>query len=179
MNRAGEDVGDAASKASEGIRSTRAPGRVQFPDRQRSHPRISGCQLERLNSLVKGRSGVAAVSILRQRGIDEVEDVNIDVKGERTRREMVKCSAGGAGRIGDECLTGAYVQTEPVSLLTLPLGSHPWLHPEPCDLVGLKQRPRSKRISDFVNATGQSKRVRKSHPVESPVLSAFWGVEVE
>ena len=115
-------------------RVCRSPGawsRVEFSDRQRSHPRISRCHLERLYGLVEGRSGVTAVSVLCQRGIDEVKDVNVDVKGERTRREMVKCSTGGTGWIGDECLAGGHVQAELVSLLALPVGSHAWLHPEP------------------------------------------------
>jgi hypothetical protein len=85
MNRDGEDAGDAASKARKGIRGAGASSRVEFSDRQRSHPRISRCHLERLYGLVEGRSGVTAVSILCQRGVDEVEDVNVDVKGERTR----------------------------------------------------------------------------------------------
>ena len=97
MNRRGEYAGDAASKAGNGIMVTGASGRVEFSDRQRSHPRISRRHLERRDGLVEGRPGVAAVSILRQRGIDEVEDVNIDVQGERTRREMVKCRPGGTG----------------------------------------------------------------------------------
>ena len=129
MNRDGEYAGDAASKAGKGIRVAGAPGRVEFPDRQRSYPRISSCQLERLYSLVEGRSGVAAVSIFRQRGVDEVEDVNVEVSGERTRREMVQCGPGGAGWIGGECLAGGHAQAEPVSLLALPAGSHAWLHP--------------------------------------------------
>jgi hypothetical protein len=141
MNSDGKHAGDTASKAGKGIRVAGAPGWVEFSDRQRSHPRISCCQLERLYGLVEGRSGVAAVSIFRQRGIDEVEDVNIDVNGERTGREMVKCGPGGTGWIGGECLAGGHVQAEPVSLPALPAGSHAWLHPEPCHLVGLKQRP--------------------------------------
>src|SRR5690349_19629389 len=128
MNRAGEYAGDAAGKAGEDIRVAGASGRVEFSDRQRSHPRISRCQLERLFGLVEGRPSVAAVSILRQRGIDEVEDVNVDMKGERTRREMVKCSPGGTAWIGGKCLAGGHVQAEPVSLLALPAGSHAWLH---------------------------------------------------
>ena len=111
MNSAGEYAGDAASKAGKGIRVAGASGWVEFSDRQRSHPRISRGQLERLYGLVESRSGVAAVSILRQRGIDEVEDVNVDVNGERTRREMVQCGSGGTGWIGGECLAGGHVQT--------------------------------------------------------------------
>src|SRR5215472_11222256 len=122
MNRGGEDAGDAASKAGKGIRVADAPGRVEFSDRQRSHPRISRCQLERRYGLAEGRPGVAAVSVLRQRGIDEVEDVNIDVQGERTGREMVQCRPGGTGWIGGQCLAGGHVQAEPVSLLALPAG---------------------------------------------------------
>src|ERR1035438_10605925 len=128
VNRDGECAGDAASKAGKGIRVAGASGRVEFSDRQRSHPRISRCQLERRFGLVEGRSGVAAVSILRQRGIDEVEDVNVDVNGERTRREMVKCGPGGTGWIGGECLAGGHVPAEPVRLLALPAGSHAWFH---------------------------------------------------
>src|SRR5690349_1090721 len=124
MNRAGEYAGDAASKAGKGIRVTGASGWVEFPDRQRSHPRISRCQLERLDGLVEGRPGVAAVSILRQRGIDEVKDIHIDVNGERTGREMVKCGPGRTGWIGGECLAGGHAQAEPVSLPALPAGSH-------------------------------------------------------
>jgi len=134
VNRDGEYAGDAGSKAGQGIRVAGASGWVEFSDRQRSHPRILYCLLERLYGLVEGRSGVAAVGILRQRGIDEVEDVNVDMKGERTRREMVKCSPGGTGWIGGECLAGGHVQAEPVSLLALPVGGHAWLHPEPCHL---------------------------------------------
>jgi hypothetical protein len=160
MNRAGEYAGDAASEAGKGGRVAGASGRVEFSDRQRSHPRVSRCQLERRCGLVEGRSGVAAVGTLRQRGIDEVEDVNIDVKGERTGREMVKCSPGGTGWIGGECLAGGHVQAEPVSLLALPVGSHVWLDPEPCDLVGLKQRPGPERVGEGVHATGQGQRVR-------------------
>ena len=131
MNRDGEDAGDAASKAGKGIRVAGASSRVEFSDRQRSHSRISRCRRECLYGLVEGRSGVTAVSILCQRSIDEVKDVNVDVKGERTRREMAKCSTGGTGWIGDECLADGHVQAEPVSLLALPVGSHAWLHPEP------------------------------------------------
>jgi hypothetical protein len=123
-------------------------------------PRISCCQLERLYDLVEGGSGVAAVSIFRQRGIDEVEDVNIDVNGERTRREMVKCSPGGTGWIGGECLAGGHAQAEPVSLLALPAGGHAWLHPEPRHLAWLKQRPGPKRVGEGIHATGQGQRVR-------------------
>jgi hypothetical protein len=111
MARDGEYAGDAASKAGKGIRVAGASGWVEFSDRQRSHPRISRGQLERLYGLVESRSGVAAVSILRQRGIDEVEDVNVDVNGERTRREMVQCGSGSTGWIGGECLAGGHVQT--------------------------------------------------------------------
>lgn len=121
MNRGGEYAGDAASKAGKGIRVASASGRVEFSDRQRSHTRISRSQLERHHGLVEGRSGVAAVGILRQRGVDEVDDV-VDVKGERTRREMLECSPGGTGWVGDECLAGGHVQAEPGSLLTLPVG---------------------------------------------------------
>ena len=154
MNRGGEYAGDAAGKAGQGIRVAGASGWVEFPDRQRSHPRISGCQLERRYDLVEGRSGVAAVSVLRQRGIDEVEDVNVDVQGEWTGREMVQCRPGGTGWIGGECLAGGHVQAEPVRLLPLPVGSHAWLHLEPCHLVGLQQRPGPERIGDGVHTTG-------------------------
>ena len=139
MNRAGEYAGDAAGKAGTGITAASASGGVEFSDRQRSHTRISRCQLERHYGLVEGRSGVAAVGILRQRGVDEVEDVNVDVKGERTWRQMVKCSPGGTGWVSDECLAGGPAQAEPAGLLALPVGSHAWLHPEPCHLV----RPRA------------------------------------
>src|SRR5215469_12958779 len=109
MNRGGEYAGDAARKAGQGIGVAGASGRVEFSDRQRSHPQVSRCQLERLDGLVEGRSGVAAVGILRQRSIDEVEDVNIDVQGERTGREMVKCNPGGTGWVGGECLAGGHM----------------------------------------------------------------------
>jgi hypothetical protein len=166
------------AKRGRGIRVAGASGWVEFCDRQRSHPRISRCQPERLYDLVERRSGVAAVGILRQRGINEVEDVNIDVSGERTRREMVKCSPSRTSWIGDERLAGGHVQAEPVRLLALPLGSHAGLHPEPCDLVGLEQRPGSKRVGEGVHATGQGQRVRQPHPVQSPVRGAFRGVDV-
>jgi hypothetical protein len=61
---------------------------------------------------------------------------------------MLKCGPGGTGWIGGECLAGGHVQAEPVSLLALPVGSNAWLHPEPCHLVGLKQRPGPKRIGE-------------------------------
>src|SRR5215472_17985688 len=102
MNRADEYAGDAAGKAGKDIMVAGASGRVEFSDRQRSQPRISRCQLKRLDGLVEGRPGVAAVGIFRERGIDEVQDVNVDVSGERTGREMVQCRPGGAGWIGDE-----------------------------------------------------------------------------
>src|SRR5262249_62386984 len=95
MNRAGEYAGDAAGKAGKGIRVTGASGRVEFSDRQRSHPRISRGQLERLHGLVEGRPGVAAVGIFRQRGIDEVADVNVDVSAEAPGRAVVPCRPGG------------------------------------------------------------------------------------
>src|ERR1700677_2666848 len=153
MNCGGEYAGDAASKAGKGIGVASASGRVEFSDRQRPHPRISRCQLECLYGLVEGRSGVAAVSILRQRGIDEVEDVNVDVNGERAGREMVKCGPGGAGWIGAESLAGGHMQAEPVSLLALPVGSHAWFHPEPCHLVRLPQRAGPPRNRDGGPAT--------------------------
>src|SRR5215831_9259551 len=135
MSRGGEYAGDSADKARKRVRVASASGWVEFSDRQCSYPRISGGQLERLDGLVEGRSGVAAVSVFRQRGIDEVEDVNVEVNGERARREMVKCGPGGTGWIGGECLAGGHVQAEPPGLLVLPAGSHARLHPEPCHLV--------------------------------------------
>jgi hypothetical protein len=96
MNRDGEYAGDAGSKAGEGIRVAGASGWVEFSDRQCAYPRISCCQLERLYCLVEGGSGVAAVGIFCQRGIDEIQDVHIDVNGERAGREIVKCGPGGA-----------------------------------------------------------------------------------
>src|SRR5690348_17932635 len=68
------------------------------------------------------------------------------------------CSSDLTGWIGDECLAGGHVQAEPLSLLALPVGSHAWLHPEPCHLVGLKQRPRPERIDR------KSTRLNSSHP---------------
>src|SRR5215472_15246673 len=127
MSRGGEYAGDAASKAGKGIRVAGASGWVEFSDRQRSQPRVLRCLLECLYGLVEGRPGVAAVSIFRQRGIDEVQDVNVDVRGERTGREMVKCGPGGTGGIGGECLAGGHVQAEPAGLLALPPGRHAWL----------------------------------------------------
>src|SRR6201996_2066905 len=123
MNRDGEDAGDAVGEAGKGVWGAGASGRVEFSDRQRPHPRISCCHLQRRYGLVEGGAGVAAVGVLRQRGIDEVEDVNIDVNGERTGRELVKCAAGGTGWIGDERLAGGHLQAEPVSLLALPWGT--------------------------------------------------------
>src|SRR5215472_771471 len=120
MNCDGEYAGDSADKARKRVRVASASGWVEFSDRQCSYPRISGGQLERLDGLVEGRSGVAAVSVFRQRGIDEVEDVNIEVSGERARREMAQGGPGGTGRVGGQCLAGGHVQTEPVSLLALP-----------------------------------------------------------
>ncbi len=177
-DRGGEYAGDTSGKAGKRVGIASAPGRVEFPDRQRSHPRIPRCQLERLYRLVEGRSGVAAVSILRERGIDEVEDVNVDVKGKRARRETVKRGPGNSGGIGGECLGGGHAQAEPVSLLALPVGGQAWLHPEPRHLVCLKQRPRSERIGDGVHATRQGQRVRQPHPVQGPVCGALRCVDV-
>jgi len=160
MSGDGEYAGDAAGKAGKGIGVAGGSGWVEFSDRQRSQPRISCCLLERRYGLVEGRPGVAAVSIFRQRGIDEVQDVNVDVNGERAWWEMVKCGLGGTGRIGGECLAGGHVQAEPVSLLALPAGSHAWLHPEPRHLAWLKQRPGPKRVGEGIHATGQGQRVR-------------------
>jgi hypothetical protein len=88
---------------------------------------------------------------------------------------MVKCSPGGTGWIGDECLAGGYVQAEPVSLLALPVGSHAWLHPEPCHLVRLKQRPGPKRVGEGVHATGQGQRVRQPPSSQEPRPWCFPG----
>src|SRR5262245_26013534 len=129
MNRDGEYAGDAGDKAGKGIGGAGASGWVELSDRQRAHPRVSYGLLERLCGLVEGRSGVAAVGIFRQRGIDEVEDVNIDVNGERAGREVVKCSPRGTGWIGGQRLAGGHAQAEPLSLLALPVGCHAWLHP--------------------------------------------------
>ena len=108
MHRDGEYAGDAGSKAGKGIGVAGASGWVEFSDRQCAYPRISCCQLERLYGLVEGGSGVAAVGIFCQRGIDEIQDVHIDVNGERAGREMVKCGPGGTGWIGGECLAGGW-----------------------------------------------------------------------
>jgi hypothetical protein len=44
-------------------------------------------------------SGVAAVSVLRQRGIDQVQDVDVDVDRERSGRAAIasRCCTTGAG----------------------------------------------------------------------------------
>jgi hypothetical protein len=68
-----------------------------------------------LYGLAEGGPGVAAVSIFGQRGVGEVEDVNVEVDGERAGREMVKCGPGGTGWAGGEFLAGGHVQAEPVS----------------------------------------------------------------
>ena len=74
-SRDGEYAGDAAGKAGKRTRVAGAAHRVEFGDRPRPHPRISRCQRERLFGLVVGRSGVAAVGVLGQRGIGEAGDV--------------------------------------------------------------------------------------------------------
>jgi len=94
MNCDGEYAGDSADKARKRVRVAGASGWVEFCDRQCSYPRISRGQLEGLDGLVEGGPGVAAVSIFRQRGIDEVKDVNVEVSGERARREMAQCGPG-------------------------------------------------------------------------------------
>ena len=63
--------------------------------------------------------------VLRQ----SVFSASIDVQGERTGREMVKCRPGDISWIGGQCLAGGHVQAEPVGLLALPAGGHAWLHP--------------------------------------------------
>ena len=73
---------------------------------------------------------------------------------------MVKCRPGDISWIGGQCLAGGHVQAEPVGLLALPAGGHAWLHPQPCHLVGLKQRPGPKRVGEGVHATRQGQRVR-------------------
>ena len=84
-------------------------------------------------------------SVLSASGASEVEDVDVDVDGERARRKAAEGGQGGAFRIGGERLAGGHVQAEPVSLLALPPRGHLWLDPEPCHLVRLEQRPGPER----------------------------------
>ena len=160
MNRGGEDAGDGADETGKGIRVAGASGRVEFPDRQTLAPADLALPPGAPQRPGRGWVRCYAVSIFRQRGIDEVKDVNIDANGERARREMAKCSPGGTGWIGGQCPAGGHAQAEPVSLLALPAGSHAWLHPEPRHLAWLKQRPGPKRVGEGIHATGQGQRVR-------------------
>src|SRR6202035_3114389 len=116
-DRGGECAGDAGDEPGERCGVAGAAGRVELSDRQRSHPLISRRRYERLCGLVQGRSRVAAVGVLRQRGIGEVEDVDVEVDGERARRKVAECGLRGASWIGGKSLAGGYVQAEPVSLL--------------------------------------------------------------
>ena len=90
MSRDCEYAGDAGDEAGKRVRVAGAAGRVEFSDRQCSHSLISGRRRERLGDLVEGRSGVAAVGVLRQRGIDEVQDVDVEVEGERPCRKLAE-----------------------------------------------------------------------------------------
>ena len=144
MNCGGEYAGDAAAKRGRASGSPAHRVGLSFSDRQDAHPGISRRHLERLHGLVEGGPRIAAVGILRQRRIGEVENVNVKVNGQRARREMTKCGPGGTGWIGDECLAGGHVQAEPVSLLPLPVGAHARIDPEPCHLIRRKQRPRTR-----------------------------------
>ena len=149
-----------SAKAGERIGVAGAASRVEFADRQRSHPWIARGQHERLFDVAESRPGVAAVGILRQRGIGEVQDVDVDVERERASREVIKRGRGDTSWIGGQCLAGGHVQAKPGGLLALPVRSQLRLHPEPCHLVGLKQRPGAERVGEGVHATRQRQRVR-------------------
>jgi len=86
VGRGGEYAGNASDESGERFGVAGAAGRVEFPDRQRPHPLIARRRRERPCGLLQGRSGVSAVGVLRQRGIDKVEDVDVD--GERARRAI-------------------------------------------------------------------------------------------
>ena len=62
VDRGGEYAGDAGDEPGERCGVAGAAGRVEFSDRQRSHPLISGRRRERLGGLVDDRSRVAAVA---------------------------------------------------------------------------------------------------------------------
>jgi hypothetical protein len=79
--RDGENPGDAVGEAGKRIGVAGAAGRVELADRQRSHPQISRGQRQRLFGLAEGRPGVAAVGILRQRGVDEVQAEAVKLSG--------------------------------------------------------------------------------------------------
>ena len=86
MTRGCEYAGDAGDEAGKRVRGPGAAGRVEFSDRQRSHPRISSRRHERLGGLVEARAR------------DEVEDVDVDVEGERPGRKLVKDRPDGVTR---------------------------------------------------------------------------------
>src|ERR1700691_1875703 len=113
MSHGCEYVWDAADEAGKGVRVPGTARRVELSDRKRSHPLIPGRRRERLDDLVEGRAGVAAVGVLRQRGIDEVQDIDVEVQGEWPRRKLAERGQGGGGRIGGERLAGGDVQGEP------------------------------------------------------------------
>src|SRR5207248_1274151 len=74
----GEYPGDAVGKAGKRIGVAGAASRVEFADRQRSHPWISRRQREGLFGLAEGGPGIAAAGIFRQRGIGKVQDIDVD-----------------------------------------------------------------------------------------------------
>jgi hypothetical protein len=74
VSRGCEYAGDAADEAGKHAVVTGGPSRVEFSDRQRSHPLIA----RRCRDLVEGRSRVTAIGVLRQRSIDEIKDVHVE-----------------------------------------------------------------------------------------------------
>jgi len=171
-----EDLDQDLQEALGGVPVLGSVVRVELGYRERTHTPIARQRAQYL-AVCPQRWGGAAIRVLRQRRVEEVDEVDVEVDGQTvTGGERSEGGSGAAERIGGGAL---HVDHGPPSV-----GDHLSLkvrvraEPDEADLPRAQHRALTGERCESIDGAVDVEHVRHPHPVQGVVDRAAWHVEI-